>query len=223
MKTLSGILRFFLSLLAIMVCIGTSAQADLIGLTPSFPDLLANTQGDYAYDMSDQAFTFSATPLKLSYSSNDEDYDYIYQSSSQGHDYTATIAVDNEGNFIENGINTLTVAGRINNDDGILLTGTITDFGWSDPIPVWQNQFQIFDFTYQVTGGLLADFFGGIGTIMGAIAFSEDSEFGSNGWDEDFEGSFTKIDNFPLPLPGAVWLVLTGLGVAGLHRKIRKS
>lgn len=222
--------RIYTALLFIvfLLCCGGLASAELIGLSPTFPDVFANSQGTYSYDASDQRFTINAQPNKLSY--NAIDYDYIGPSPSQGHYYTVSINVDNSGNFISNGNdNTLIAAGR-NIDpygglpatvyDGILLEGNITDFGWGDPSDTGNGQYQIFDFTFNIIGGELISLFGSHG---GAIAVSEASGFDvSAGWEEDFEGTFVKVDNFPVPVPAAVLLLGSGLmGLAGL--KIKRS
>lgn len=228
MKTFK--LRFYLvlTLTAALLCFGTSANSALLGLDPDYPDLLANSQATYSYDASEELFIIDATPNKLSYSSEDLDFDYIYESTDHGFEYTAMINVDNSGAFKSTGTdNSLYISGLVDIDstvyDGVLLTGAITDFGWGDPINIGNDQYQIFDFTFTVTGGLLADLFNGVNAPGGAISVSEDSGFGEDGWEVDFSGEFVKVDNFPVPVPAAIWLFGSSLlGLAGLQplRKI---
>jgi hypothetical protein len=229
LKTSSYIAILFTIFLA---CVAGPAAADLIGLTPSYPDLLANSQGTYNYDVPEQLLTINAVPNKLSYSATESDFDYIYP-SDMGFCYEAKIKVDQNGDFIAGDENNLTIIGKVVDDnatpifsddtvvyDGILLTGKITNFGWTDTINMYTSYYQIFDFTFDVTGGSLADIFGSHG---GAIALSGQSGFGSEGWEVNFSGEFVKVDNFPVPIPAAAWLLGSGLvGLAVLKRNRKR-
>ena len=215
--------------LSAIVCLvlALPAQAALIGLKPTFPDLLANTSGSYSYDKESELFTITAEPRTLTYSLSD--YDYIYTSNNTKYSgqksYAVNINIDNSGNFKHWLGGDLQIIGKVGDGtsyDGLLLTGEVTGFGYGDPILLPTGQYQIFDFTFQITGGDLAVLFGGIGSSGGAIALSESSTFDGD-WNENFDGQFTKADNFPIPIPAAAWLFASGLiGLVVIRRGTKR-
>ena len=86
----------------------------------------------------------------------------------------------------------LSVLGSVDGVGPSLLTGELSDFGFvdagGDP----------FEFLFEITGGALADAFGGVGSVLGVILS-----------DTGFQGHFAdNFDNLIAQIPG------TGFGVA---------
>ena len=208
MKSFHRISRVLFLFAILSLCFGGSASAALIGLTPSYPDLFA--YGSFEYDASNDLLTITATPFLLFYSAGSMD-----GISNGTNGYIAKINANGSGSFLTGGLdNTLTISGMVGDGtvyNGTLLTGNITNFGWE------MSTYPDFDFTFDITGGQLAGLFGSYG---GAIIHTENSTFSS--WNEDFGGTFVKVDNFPVPIPATAWIFGAGLvGLVGIRRKLR--
>lgn len=190
----------------------SSANAAMLGVELLVPDILSNQTGIYTYtwdsNVQEGLFTARATPLAITY--DGENVEPITGEAK----YTASFYVDDSGKFIRGvGGPDLTITG--NGDT--LLTGEVTDFGWFD---VPGSSIALFDFTFQVSGGSLADdFLQGVG---GDIMIAEKSDFAGD-WMVDHDGLKVKHDTASVvPIPGTVWLLGAGLfAMVGLKRKYK--
>jgi hypothetical protein len=143
------------------------ANAILLNPNLLLPDILSNQTGLYVFNSSSRLITYTATPLTISFDGiNLID---IAPDSNGGQFYLASFKVDAAGNFAGGVIgHDLEIVGAFGSYDGTLLTGEINNFGFLDvPGPL-----AIFDYTFVVTGGILANegYFGALG---GGIALSE--------------------------------------------------
>jgi hypothetical protein len=201
------------SLLSIFL-MPVGSKATLIGVNLTLPDIYSNSTGTYNYDSTTDLFTCTATALTITFDGTTSIPITIGSYSLQFH-------VDSSGNF-SGGVpgydleiwGFFTYNGRIYN--GLLLAGEVTNFGWQD-VP---GPYALFDFTFDVTGGELAPYFGGLG---GDFFSSEKSNF-TGDWYVSHNGTKVKHDTAPVPEPAT--LLLFGLGIAGIaifgRKKLRK-
>jgi hypothetical protein len=201
------------SLLSIFL-MPVGSKATLIGVNLTLPDIYSNSTGTYNYDSATDLFTCTATALTITFDGTTSIPITIGSYSLQFH-------VDNSGNF-SGGVTGydleiwgfFTYNGRIYS--GLLLAGEVTNFGWQD-VP---GPYALFDFTFHVTGGELASYFGGVG---GDFFSSEKSNF-TGDWDVSHNGTKVKHDTAPVPEPTTI--LLFGLGIAGIaifgRKKLRK-
>jgi len=140
--------------------------------------------------------------------------------------------IDNAGNLVAAGVNELTISGAIPNYSTIpggtdiasvttLLTADLTNFGFSNTV---------LEFTATITGGeaQVVALFGGLGGQIGVIIDNVDFDgSGATPWATSWStagGNNTGVvDTFvegpPVPVPGALWLLLAGLGAVGVARR----
>ena len=105
---------------------------------------------------------------------------------------------------------TITISGNYSNTigiSGVLLTGNLTAFGWTN------GAFnELFEFTYTVTGGLMAtsQYFGVPGSPGGVIYDTQENVFNGSFASSFFSSGFASpnADVAPIPEPATVSLVL---------------
>ncbi|GEM_PF-867828 len=108
--------------------------------------------------------------------------------SSGTYDVTATI--DENGNLSSG---TVTLAGDVSSHSGTLVTGTIDSFGYYCGTG-------LFEFVFSVTGGSMADEYGGIGNPVGVI-LSQTNTFNGD-WTSNWNGGTTAVcDVAPVNCP----------------------
>ncbi len=179
-----------------------SAHGNLLNLDlePS-PDL---TTGfiSISYDADAANLQFMADGFTLSY------FDGVSVTDATGGLFMIDMTVDDMGNATGG---MLSITGTLPGiADGTLLTGDLTDFGFApaggDPL----------EFLWSVSGGLLADDYGGIGAIAGTI-LSQTSFPGD--WTEDWSGSGAVSDTAPIPAPTGAAILGLGLVATGARRR----
>jgi hypothetical protein len=101
---------------------------------------------------------------------------------------------------------------------GLLLTGSLLDFGYLDVTAT----IDVFDFLFDVTGGSLADLFGNdhIGVFMVAEASTFTGVFTEDFTTRRIRGSAGLVIN-PVPAPGTLWLAGLALSAIGVMRRKR--
>jgi|GEM_PF-763370 len=213
---MSKLLRIRLAVLSVaslclVLVVGTEANAALIGLTSQPPDITAFFIS-VNYDATTDALTANgfATNLDLD-GVAPPDY-----SITAPRAFTISATVDSSGvasggTLVING--TVPAVGAVS---GTLLTGTLTQFGYSTT-----PGGEIFEFVFTVEdddGDLASSFKPLAGVILDAI----DTGFGGS-FTSDFSNSgFGNADTFPVPEPATLSLLLLG-GTAIACRRIRRS
>jgi len=206
---------FFLFFVATFLIAG-SANAALIGIDrDTYPDIYSDTSGHYSYISATDEFKVNAYAQTIVYFDGGI-ANFIYNGS-----YLAQFKVDHSGDFMS-GIpdaTDLVIRGSLTQNGPVvdLLTGEMFNFGWN-----WDSDNKIiqFDYVFNITGGSLADLFGGVGNNGGSFSYAEVPSF--NGWEKDNSGSKVKTDTFPTPEPGTLLLLGTGLAGLAFYRRRRK-
>src|SRR5271165_7105269 len=132
-------------------CLGAStARADLLGVSPGFPQLnfLNTDPGAVSYDPVSQVLSVKALPIGIQLSSLDLGTPIATNQSFQ-------IQLDTDGNmvsgsngFVVTGQFTLVNGGVTNSYSGTLLQGNVVAFGY-----LYSGTVNRFDFGVQLTGG----------------------------------------------------------------------
>lgn len=219
-------------LLIVVVLLGSYANpaaASLLGVELDLPFILFNNTGATNYTAGSDLFSLEASPIAIRESAA---LAPVFITPAGGVELVAVnIRVDDSGTLL-GGVpgNDLLVSGEVTLSDGSFLSGSlltaeITDFGFNDP----GGTTDLFDFLFDVTGGLLADLFGGISADIGVTLTSEQSSFGGS-FIADFDGAAKgnigrglappDFETVPEPDP----LVLFSMALAGIafaRRKLR--
>jgi hypothetical protein len=206
---------------ALLVLANSQSQANTatttdITLNPSLPDLTGSYM-DVSYDAGSSAFL--ASGWTTAYNISDGHGGATDVGVSQVDSYILSATINNSG-VLTGG--TLTINGAVGDGDtsvtlltADLITGSAgLAFGYGD------GGNNIFQFRFDVSGGTLADDFGGTGTAGGVIL---DARFASNPGNQLFTGSFNNnggtpgngsgdIDSFSVPEPTTTACFLLGLG-----------
>ena len=196
-----------------------SANAALINAPLNPPRIISNTTGVYTYTEVDGFMSFTGTPLSITFDGlNQVD---INPDGNNDQFFRANLFLDSSGAFVGGaGGQDIAIVGAVDGGaSGTLLTGRITNFGFEDV----GGPIALFDFTFEVTGGILAGDFGGIGAIGANSIWVTDSSF-SGSWDANHSGKdVTHKTAAAVPIPSTI--ALFGFGLAGLmavRRRFRK-
>lgn len=198
--------KFAISLCLAAVSICAQADAALIGLTQSAPDITSDFVS-VSYSASTDTFTADgfAGYIDLNNLPPPED---LYIDNGVFH---ISAIVDSDG-VMQSG--TISILGGVvgSPGSGTLLTGTLADFGFQDAGG------NLFDFVFQVTGGDLASMFGPqIGVNLNAV---------NSGFAGTFKTSFANSgesgysDTFAVPEPATLALLLAA-GAMAMRRRRR--
>ena len=208
-----------------LIAMGTQpAQAVPLNLLLDPPDI-SNFFVSMAYDATAEELTASGFPNELDDNGLPGD-NFPIDSTPTPSSFSLTANIDNGGNLLGGDF---IVTGSIDDApigpiDGVLLTGDLSALGFpdagGDPI----------EFLYEVTGGLLAGVFGGIGETGGIIL--EDNSLNFTGsWANDFNniGSTLGTANIVVPrqdvpgvVPEPVTAGLSTLGIGSLVLSLRR-
>lgn len=184
---------------AILLSLSWSAHGASLGLTlADAPDIVSgfiSVKYDAAADsLSASGFAFGLT--------TDSGFERI-----SGGLYLLDANIDGAGNLVGGTIEIQGTVASLGYNSGTLLTGVFTDFGFApdgDPL----------EFLFEVTGGDAAPLYGGLGGVI--LGFSG---FSGNFHDNFSNGGNGVSDVAAIPVPAAIWLMLTALaGLAGMRK-----
>jgi hypothetical protein len=115
-------------------------------------------------------------------------------------------------------------AGMPGDPPGTALVGSAYDYATTVGAFDDGGDFSLIDFTFTVTGGALADDFGGVGS-QAVISFSSWQESGPIGdWTTSWNNSGAGMcDVFPVPEPTTAGCFLLGLGVLACFRRFTQN
>lgn len=202
---------FCASLLIVALALGANgpAQAALLNLTPSPPDVFSSFI-DISYDAGSDIFQADGFATTL-----DDDGIGAAEGIAGGL-FSLNATIDQSGSLSGG---TIAIAGTVANlgfTSGTLLTGNLTDIGFAD------TGGDPLEFLFSITGGDLAGLYGGTGgVILSNTSFTS--------WLNSFQNApFAGVsDTFavsPIPVPAAVWLFGSALlGLAGYGRRSRRK
>ncbi len=189
-----------------------SASATLLGNPLEFPLLSFDNGGVLNYDAAADTFQVAANPIAIRMSPGATPRFITPNPPASGEFFNINISVDSSGNLIGGSAgDDLAVQGAIDlNGDGTidvsgtLLTGEVTGFGFQE-----NGATDLFDFSFDVTGGQLASAFD---SVVAVSMQSERSTFNGSFADSFHGGAKGTLGVSPEPTT----IVLLGSGVMGL-------
>lgn len=130
--------------------------------------------------------------------------------------------IDDMGNIIVNEDDELEITGWAATRTDTLLTGDLTAFGFPDSPP--PGEVVMWEFLFEITGGELAEHFGGVGAEVG-VKINDPSTTFDGSFDVDFWTDPTDTgtgDTGPPMVPEPNVAMLLGLGLAGVGLASRR-
>ena len=174
-----------------LLAAGMPAAAALLGLVPESPRIAADNLGTTDYDSGTDVFEAIASPLVIQLVPGGPPRQITPTAS--GELFRITIEVDDTGALVGGGIlpDDLEVSGEVDLDgdgaidaSGVLLTGSILEFGFQDTGTTSDE----FDFRFEVTGGALAPLYAGLDLAVTLLSEGSDFEFPIPGFTASFGG-----------------------------------
>jgi hypothetical protein len=207
-------------LAGLVLGLGVSAPAttNLLNMPVTFPLLSYDNGGTTSYDANTDAFRVDAFPIAIRVNAASPPR-FITPPVGAAEFFTISIVVDGAGNLVGGGGgDDLSIFGSVDlNGDtivdaaGSLLTGRVTGFGFQN-----NGTTDLFDFTFVVTGGALAQFF----APNVAVGLQSERSTFANSFQVSFGGGAKGTLGSTIPEPAS--LVLFGAGVLGLGAIGRK-
>ena len=198
--------------------LATGASATLLNLPMTFPLLSFDNGGTTTYNAAADAFLVNANPVAIRLGTPQAPQ-FITPAPDGGEFFRIAVEVDSSGNLVGgNPGDDLSVFGQVDlNGDSIidasgsLLTGEVTGFGFQN-----NGTTDLFDFSFHVTGGLLAPFF----SPQVVVAMQSERSTFNGSFQDNFGGGAKGTLGDLVPEPAS--LVLFGAGVLGLGAYGRK-
>lgn len=157
----------------------------LLGVVPELPLVVYDSSGTVSYNAGTDWFELNATPLVLQETPTSEPRFFEFNGTA---DFQIHVLVDQLGQATGVPGDDLTLTGEIDLDGdgsidaaGVLLTGEVGGFGYSDS----GGATDYYDFRFTPTGGALAAYFAG--KDIGVTTNSENSSF-TGSFESDFGG-----------------------------------
>jgi uncharacterized repeat protein (TIGR01451 family) len=177
---------------AVMETLEPRTLLSMVGVSPLASVFEFNSTGHIAYTAATNDFHVTATPLSFMPSSPPPKQ--VTGTNAGPASLALDLAVDHAGNLVAGGTFQMTGSIDLNGDSnpeytGILLTGTVTRFGWDNTDPA-SGGTDNFDFQLTVTGGAMQSLYNGMD--LGITMISEHSTFagfpGATAAMTDFDG-----------------------------------
>ena len=206
LSSISVKLRYLLVITAALLLFGGNVRAELLNLTmQESPDIFSGYI-DVTYNAASNTFASSGWALTFYDGIEQIDFDEYTEDS-----FSISVIVDESG-VASSG--SLTITGEVSGygTTGPLLTGNLTDFGfgfWDTLNP--DSDAALFEFLFEVSGGEMAELYGGagasVGVIMGCVSVGADvtEELFTADFDNLFgngPGWGSAVSDVGTPIPG---------------------
>ncbi len=205
----------------VILCCTAATQAAPLGLTLVFPDITTNYQDiSYIANNSPNNFTVRGHNSAVNFGGGLINFDDFFGPDNYLNiDLSVTTAGVATGGTLEVAGDLTTACGL----SGILLQGTISQFGYDSPI----SDIDYFEFVFTITGGLMATpaYYGLPGSTVGLILDAQENLFPSeaaafnNDFTSSFDGWLNNHSDLAPNVPEPSTLGLMFLAVAAVCRR----
>lgn len=201
--------RLLLFVLVATLLTPLHSNATLIGVDLGLPMIISDSPGSYSYDADTNLFHSWGNAVQITF---DGVTNIAINPSGL---YDVQFYVDEAGNFL-GGVSgdDLVITGAVDGYSSPLLTGEVTNFGWT-----YIGGTLWFDFTFDATCGSLYEDYASHGYNGADLSRSPNSTFAS--WETDHGGTRMKAETAPA-VPEPAGLIMLGAGLLGMGALIRK-